>query len=90
MIHDDLRQIKGLISRLQSSRNGLKSFVNKLRSSSLSYKTPKVSSEDLSLRAEKIVREIDRLAADLDLVYRSKRNESRKETPPAPRRQRKK
>ena len=41
MIHDDLRQIRGLISRLQSSRNGLKSFVNKIRSSSLSYKTPK-------------------------------------------------
>jgi len=48
-----------------------------------------VGSEDFSKRAENILKEIDRLAAELDMVYKSKRNESRQEPPP-PRRERNK
>lgn len=94
MIHDDLRHIKSLMSRLQNSRDSLKSFVLTLRSSPLSYKTQRGRSEDLSKRAENILKEIDRLASELDLVYKTRRNESRQEprqepTPP-PRREREK
>tara|TARA_B100000424_G_scaffold271584_1_gene275029 strand:+ start:2015 stop:2332 length:318 start_codon:yes stop_codon:yes gene_type:complete len=81
MIHNDLRQVRGLISRLQSSRDDLKSFVLKLRSSSFLYRNTKVSSENLSLRANNIIKEIDRLASELDLVYKEGRKESRLEKP---------
>jgi len=84
MVHDDLRQVRGLISRLQSSRDDLKSFVLKLRSSSFLYRSSKVSSENLSLRANNIIKEIDRLASELDLVYKEKRRQSRSEPTPTP------
>jgi hypothetical protein len=89
MVHDDLRQIRVLLSRLQDSRDSLKSFVLKLRSTPLSYKNQKVSSEDLLKRAENITKEIDRLASELDSVYKAKRVEARQEPNP-PRRERKK